>query len=118
MTITVYLLQASIFLVGFILVLPFAFVGRRGRNLPDGESVASRGQNQRARADVTIKGPPTLPIIGNLHQLPKNKPYLQYVYFPTSLTRCVFSDSYPVSGSQNGPKSTEECSVSRWVPAP
>ncbi|KAK4944566.1 hypothetical protein LTR10_016000 [Elasticomyces elasticus] len=51
-------LLASITLVVGLLIYALAFVGRRGRNFPD--------------------GPPTLPILGNLHQLPTHKPYLQF----------------------------------------
>ncbi|KAG4422324.1 hypothetical protein IFR04_004476, partial [Cadophora malorum] len=52
------LLPAGVVLALASLVYVFLFVGRRGRNFPD--------------------GPPTLPVIGNLHQMPKEKPYLKF----------------------------------------
>ncbi|EXJ74267.1 uncharacterized protein A1O5_02563 [Cladophialophora psammophila CBS 110553] len=55
---TSFLLLGSALLAASFLLYVCLFVGKRGRNFPD--------------------GPPTLPVIGNLHQLPKQKLYLQF----------------------------------------
>jgi len=71
---TLLLKGAAVLLAGFVLY-GLLFVGRRGRNFPDGEFMQTTDALPLLRKENT--GPPTLPIIGNLHQLPKQKIYFQ-----------------------------------------
>jgi hypothetical protein len=43
------------------------FVGRRGRNLPNGNSNLDAWNNLGSITNCNEIGPPTLPLIGNLH---------------------------------------------------
>lgn len=55
----------------FIYIIRCAFIyGRRTSNMPTGERLFDI-QNQDKFEDSSLVGPPTLPFIGNLHQIPK-----------------------------------------------
>lgn len=54
----------------------FAFVGRRSRHMPDGKVDCS----EKEIGLNSSLGPPTLPVIGNLHQLPMTRGYLKCVH--------------------------------------
>lgn len=58
----------------------FLFFGRRGKNYPDGECevfVEHIRFTSRLLTPITI-GPPTLPVIGNIHQIPRKGSHFVY----------------------------------------
>ncbi len=57
-------------------------------------------------------GPPTLPIIGNLHQIPKNGVYKKYEAFICEYQNCT--DEY-AAGSGSGENSMGAFFLSRWA---
>lgn len=63
----------------FALLLTYAvvFVGQRERNIPNGDTPVLNFCLCRAFINDRRPGPPTLPIIGNLHQMPKKGAHLK-----------------------------------------
>lgn len=65
---------SSVFLFGSIYIFFFFTVRRGRRQLPPGKySLAGCPGYVR----LTFLGPPTLPIIGNLHQFPKSEAHVE-----------------------------------------
>lgn len=85
------------FLLGSIYI--FFFNVRRGPPLPPGKHSPAAGCPNRVD---DIIGPPTLPIIGNLHQLPRSGAHFQY--YKTSCTGAIHFANQTDPDSQNGPR--------------
>ena len=88
-------------------------IGRRGRRLPPGSFCACGVQGPLLYADIEMSsGPPTVPILGNEHQIPAADGHFLYVvtfafffsfFFPVLifLSFCVFLSSSNFSGSRS-----------------
>ena len=82
--------EASLLLLvgGCVLLLArLLTIGSRGKNYPPGMLI--KIWDILSRNLTAFKGPPTLPIIGNLHQMPKKDIHLQYQEWAKQCTRHI-----------------------------